>query len=315
MSTLTPSGVRTKVIPIIHQGNVRNIRRKSVSVPAMTTTSNAIRLNGVPTTGITLRPALCRPLLMDSARTASLITNNVKKTDHVLVGKPDMSIPVRRGGCMLLQTVVLMINLMASAVTMRLQKDVRAITKLLVTRRAALPVPIPAVIHVIDVVPTNVPAGQRTIPARTLQQLSAVRLAVTVKTVLPEAAITQVLMPVLPSAEAVITVPIPAVPVRSPCLVLGMKTKSVFLIPNAEQAVTNVNITLTVPQQIKIVIMVALIQTLAVNVHPASPNRLNRLLRRRINVREARKDGTVFGSAITTVGNLSDIARHQNRTR
>ena len=31
-----------KVIPIIHQGNVRNIRRKSVSVPATTTILNVM---------------------------------------------------------------------------------------------------------------------------------------------------------------------------------------------------------------------------------------------------------------------------------
>ena len=116
MSTPTPSGVRTKVIPIIHQGNVRNIRRKSVSVPAMTTILNAIRLNGVPITGITLKPVRCLRLLTDSVRTASLITNNVKKTDRGLVGKPDMSILVLRGGYMLLQTAVSGIILTASAV-------------------------------------------------------------------------------------------------------------------------------------------------------------------------------------------------------
>ena len=106
MSTLTPSGARTKVIPIMLQVNVRNIRRRSVSVKKMIIISNAIRLNGVPIMVIILRPALCRPLLTDSVRTASLITNNVKKTDHVLVGKADMSIPVRRGGYMPQQTVV-----------------------------------------------------------------------------------------------------------------------------------------------------------------------------------------------------------------
>ena len=37
---------------------------------------------------ITLQPALCRPLLTDSVQTASLITNNVKKTGRALVGKP-----------------------------------------------------------------------------------------------------------------------------------------------------------------------------------------------------------------------------------
>ena len=106
MSTLTPSGVRTKVIPIMLPANVRSIRRRSVSVRKMITTSNAIRLNGVPIMVIILRPALCRPLLTDNVRTASLITNNVKKTGRALVGKPDMSTPVLRGGYMPLQTVV-----------------------------------------------------------------------------------------------------------------------------------------------------------------------------------------------------------------
>ena len=93
----------------------------------MTTTSNAIRLNGVPTTVITPRPALCRPLLTDNVRTASLITNNVKKTGRALVGKPDMSTPVLPDGYMLLQTVVLMINLTASAVPLRPLPDARPI--------------------------------------------------------------------------------------------------------------------------------------------------------------------------------------------
>ena len=44
---------------------------------------------------------------------------------------------------------------------------------------AGLPVPIPAVIHVIAVVPTNVPAVQRTIPAAKPVQLSADQSVVT----------------------------------------------------------------------------------------------------------------------------------------
>ena len=93
----------------------------------MITTSNAIRLNGVPITDITPRPVLCRPLLTDNVRTASLITNNVKKTGRAPAVKPDMSTPVLRGGCMLLQTVVLMINLTASAVRLRLRPVVHPI--------------------------------------------------------------------------------------------------------------------------------------------------------------------------------------------
>ena len=84
-----------------------------------------IRLNGVPITVITPRPALCRPLLTDNVRTASLITNNVKKTGRALVGKPDMSIHVLRGACMLLQTAVLMTNLTALVAQLRLRPVVR----------------------------------------------------------------------------------------------------------------------------------------------------------------------------------------------
>ena len=119
MSTLTPNGARTKVIPIMLPANVRSIRRRSVSVRKMIIISNAIRLNGVPIMVIILRPALCRPLLTDSVRTASLITNNVKKTDHVLVGKADMSTPVLRGAYMPQQNAVRGILLMASAVPLR----------------------------------------------------------------------------------------------------------------------------------------------------------------------------------------------------
>ena len=225
-----------------------------------------------------------------------------------------MSIHVLPDGFMPQQTVASGTVPTASAVPLRPRPVVRPIT--------AYPVPAaPMAKTLADTLVTNVvttpvrDARKNIIPEAKPEKPNAERSAITVKTALPAILLTPVLMPELRNVVPVITVPIPAVPVRSPCLVLGMKTKSVFLIPNAEPAAMNVNITLTVPQQIKIVIMVALIQTLAVNVHPASPNRLNRLLRRRINVREARKDGTVFGSAITTVGNLSDIARHQNRTR
>ena len=127
MSTPTPSGARTKVIPIIHQDNVRNIKLKLVPAPVTTTTSNVIRLNGVPITVITPRPALCRPLLTDNVRTASLITNNVKKTGRALVGKPDMSTPVLRGGCIKDPNSVSGILLMALVVPLRLRPAVRPI--------------------------------------------------------------------------------------------------------------------------------------------------------------------------------------------
>ena len=85
-----------------------------------------IRLNGVPITVITPRPALCRPLLTDNVRTASLITNNVKKTDRGLVGKPDMSILVLRGGCIKDPNSVSGILLMALVVPLRLRPVVPA---------------------------------------------------------------------------------------------------------------------------------------------------------------------------------------------
>ena len=219
MSTPTPSGARTKVIPIMLPANVRSIRRRSVSVPAMTTTSNAIRLNGVPITGITLKPVRCLRLLTDSVRTASLIINNVKKTGRALVGKPDMSIHVLPDGFMPLQTAVSGTVPTASAVPLRPRPVVPPITKLLATLPAALPVPTLAAILVIAVVPMNVPEGQRTTAVLMLQQPNAGQLVVTVKTVLPEVPHIPVLMSDLPNAVTVIPVPIPAVPVRNPCLV------------------------------------------------------------------------------------------------
>ena len=69
---------------------------------------------------ITLQPALCRPLLTGSVQTASLITNNVKKTDRALVRKPDMSIPVLPDGFMPLQTVANGILLTEPAVPVQL---------------------------------------------------------------------------------------------------------------------------------------------------------------------------------------------------
>ena len=64
---------------------------------------------------------------MTNARTASLITKDVKKTDLVPVGNQDMSIPVLRGGFMPQQTAVLMTSLTASAVRLRPRPDVRTI--------------------------------------------------------------------------------------------------------------------------------------------------------------------------------------------
>ena len=126
MSTPTPSGVRTKVIPIMLPANVRSIRRRSVSVRKMITPSNAIRLNGVLITGIILKLVPCRPLLTGSVRTASLITKDVKKTGRALVGKPDMSILVLRGGCIKDPNSVSGILLMALVLPLRLRPVVPA---------------------------------------------------------------------------------------------------------------------------------------------------------------------------------------------
>ena len=110
-----------------------------------------------------------------------------------------------------------------------------------------LPVPTLAAILVIAVVPMNVPEGQRTTAVLMLQQPNAGQLVVTVKTVLPEVPHIPVLMSDLPNAVTVIPVPIPAVPVRNPCLVPLLIIKYAYLQQNAEQAVMNVNIIPIVP--------------------------------------------------------------------
>ena len=127
MSTKIRNIAKRKVIPIIYPVSVRNTKLKLVPAPAMITILNAIRLNGVPITGITLKPVRCLRLLTDSVRTASLITNNVKKTGRVPVVSPDMSTPVRQDVCMLLQTDVSGTVLMANAAPLRLRPVVRPI--------------------------------------------------------------------------------------------------------------------------------------------------------------------------------------------
>ena len=140
-------------------------------------------------------------------------------------------------------------------------------------RHAALPVPILAVIPVIAaaMIPVR-PERQKTIPVPMLLQPSAVRAATGVKTVRPARLTGTVLMSVLQNAVAAILVPIPVLPAqRAAFPVPETMSPRVFLQPNAEQDAMNADITLTVPQQIKIVIMVVLIRTLAVSAHPASP--------------------------------------------
>ena len=157
-----------------------------------------------------------------------------------------MSIHVRRGGCMLLQTVVLMTNHSVNAVPLRLRPVVRPIT--------AYPVPAaPMAKTLADTLVTNVvmtpvrDARKNIIPEAKPEKPNAERSAITVKTALPAILLTPVLMPELRNVVPVITVPIPAVPVRSPCLVPLLIIKYAYLRPNAAQAVTNVNIILTVP--------------------------------------------------------------------
>ena len=125
MSTMTPSGVRRKVIPITLPVNVPNIRHRSVSARKTITILNAMPRHGVSKTVIIQLPALCRPLLIHNVRTASLITSNAKKTGRGLVGMPDTLTHVLRGDCMQRQTVVLMTNHSASAVLLRLLPDAR----------------------------------------------------------------------------------------------------------------------------------------------------------------------------------------------
>ena len=90
-------------------------------------------------------------------------------------------------------------------------------------------------------------ARKNIIPEAKPEKLNAERSAITVKTALPAILLTPVLMPELRNVVPVIPVLIPAVPVRSPCLVLGMKTKSAYLQQNAEQAAMNINIIPIVP--------------------------------------------------------------------
>ena len=91
----------------------------------MTIISNVMPLLGVNKTDTILKPALCRLLLTDNARTANLITNNVKKTDHVPVQNQVMSTLVLRDDCTKAQTVVLMTILTVNAVLHRRQPAAR----------------------------------------------------------------------------------------------------------------------------------------------------------------------------------------------
>ena len=93
------------------------------------------------------------------------------------------------------------------------------------THPEVLPVPIPAVTPVTDVVPTNAHVVPRTIQALMPQRPSAGQHAVTAKTVRPAVHLTPVLMPELPNAELVIIVMTTAAQALSPCPALLQKTE------------------------------------------------------------------------------------------
>ena len=178
-------------------------------------------LNGVKTTGIIHRPVLCRLLLTANVRTANLITRVVKKTGREPVVNRVMSILVLRDGCINRQTAVRGTVLTVNAVPLPLLPDVRPIIRSPVTRPAAHPVLILADIPVIVAVMIPVrPVLLKTITDLMLLLPNAVPDVTDVKTVLPAAGLIPVLMSDLPSAEAVMLVPIPAAQVRSPYLAL-----------------------------------------------------------------------------------------------
>ena len=140
-------------------------------------------------------------------------------------------------------------------------------------RHAALPVPILAVIPVIAaaMIPVR-PEHLKTTPVPMLLRPSAVRAATGVKTVRPARPIGTVLMSDLLNAVAAILVPIPVLPAQRAVFPVPETTSPrVFLQPNAVPAVMNADITLTVPQQIKIVLTVVHMKTLAENAPAVSP--------------------------------------------
>ena len=131
-------------------------------------------------------------------------------------------------------------------------------------RHAVLPVPIPAVIHVIAaaMIPVR-PERQKTIPVPMLLRPSAVRAATGVKTVRPARPIGTVLMSDLLNAVAAILVPIPVlpVPVAEPAVLPAM-TRFMSVRPNAAQAVTAVRSIITlIPVRAVIRLQTALVLT------------------------------------------------------
>ena len=141
-------------------------------------------------------------------------------------------------------------------------------------RLAVLPVPILAVTHVIAVVPTNVHAVQRTIPDPMPAQLSAVRLAVTAKTVLQEVRLIPVIMSGRPNAVAAILVPTTAGPEQKaafPAQVIIFQPE--LLLPNAAQDAMNADIILIVTLLPNHALTAVLLRTHAESALHASPSR------------------------------------------
>ena len=141
-------------------------------------------------------------------------------------------------------------------------------------RHAALPALISAVTPVIAaaMIPVRL-ERQKIIPVPMLLRPSVDHVVTGVKAVRPvQVPLIPVLMPRLPNAEVVITALILAVPERKAALPAQViMYQRGFLLPNAVPAVMNADIILIVPQQIKIVIMVVHIQTLAENAPAVIP--------------------------------------------
>ena len=140
-------------------------------------------------------------------------------------------------------------------------------------RHAVLPVPIPAVIHVIAaaMIPVR-PEHLKTTPVPMLLPPNAVRAATDVRIVHPAKLTGTVLMSDLRNAVAVITALILAVPERKAALPAQViMYQRAFLLPNAVPAVMNADITPIVTLLPNHALTAVLIQTLAVSAHPASP--------------------------------------------
>ena len=142
--------MKKKVILITLPANVRSIMPKSVLVPAMTITLNAMPNNGAKTTDIIRLLVLFLNMSTNNARTEKLIINNAKPTMTGLVKNldtPKLVLPVRN--FIKIPDVALMILLTAPVA---LLPDVRVIplhlillTVPTVLTDANIPVIIPAI--------------------------------------------------------------------------------------------------------------------------------------------------------------------------